>query len=243
MLVKPLCRGGGFTLGRASGRALPGERDLWSHTRWATASSSSPSSPREEMEVGRAIFDMPGALCYLAATAESRPNPRAGAPLAVARWPSRAVFRQHHSRLAPPGPAPRADCRPPQRRSGPGCDLATASTLPGSASQRNYERWAFKSHTPRPRWCGSGPGLIEGGFPREPLCRNSADGGVQLVSRHCPSRRMPARAGIAAWAAHSPPVRRSFPLAGHWARAARPPRRVTPRAGATSSHRDYTNIL
>jgi len=96
----------------------------------------------EEMEVGRAIFSMPAALCYLAIAATGQP---AGGAAAAIRNGLATLF---------------ADSTVPAfRRSGVhreliaarlneaialGCDLATASTLPGSGSQRNYERLGFE---------------------------------------------------------------------------------------------------
>lgn len=122
-------------------RALPSEADVWSYT-VGHGFFEQPELTTEEMDVGRAIFAMPGALCYLAAP-EGGP-PAGGGALAI------------HDRLA----TLFADSTiPAQRRSGlhleliaarlnealaRGCMMATASTLPGSPSQRNYERLGFR---------------------------------------------------------------------------------------------------
>jgi GNAT superfamily N-acetyltransferase len=94
------------------------------------------------MDVGRAIFGMPGALCYLAATEAGQ----------LAGGGALAVYDGLATLFA--------DSTIPQyRRAGVhreliaarlneaiarGCTLATASTLPGSTSQRNYERMGFQ---------------------------------------------------------------------------------------------------
>jgi GNAT superfamily N-acetyltransferase len=122
-------------------RALAGEEDLWSHT-VGRGFFEQGDLTTAEMDVGRAIFAMPGALCYLA-TGEAG-EPAGGGALAV-RDGLATLF---------------ADSTiPPFRRRGihhelisarlneaiaQGCDTATASTLPGSTSQRNYERLGFE---------------------------------------------------------------------------------------------------
>jgi GNAT superfamily N-acetyltransferase len=94
------------------------------------------------MDVGRAIFWMPGAHCYLACT-ETGESAGGGAMAicgglaslfadsTVPRFRSRGLHRELiaariHEAVAL------------------GCELATASTLPGSQSQRNYERMGFQ---------------------------------------------------------------------------------------------------
>ncbi len=122
-------------------RALPGERDLWSHT-VGHGFFEQPELTTPEMEVGRAIFNMPGALCYLT-TAESG-QPAGGGALAIheglavlfsdstiPRWRRLGLHRELiAARL--------------NEALARGCVLATASTLPGSASQRNFERLGFQ---------------------------------------------------------------------------------------------------
>jgi hypothetical protein len=122
-------------------RATASEIDLWSHT-VGHGFFEQPELTTEEMDVGRAVFAVPGALCYLAATEPG--TPAGGGALAI------------HDGLA----TLFADGTvPAHRRTGlhgeliaarlneaiaQGCTLATASTLPGSGSQRNYERLGFQ---------------------------------------------------------------------------------------------------
>jgi len=122
-------------------RALAHEEDVWCYT-VGRGFFEHAGLTGEEMDIGRSIFRMQGAICYLAANGAGEIG--AGAALAL------------HSGLATlfaDGTAP--ECR----RAGlqreliaarlneaiaTGCDLATASTLPGSGSQRNYERLGFQ---------------------------------------------------------------------------------------------------
>lgn len=122
-------------------RVVAGEDDLWSHT-VGRGFFEQPELTTSEMEVGRAICAMSDAMCYLAAAETG--EPAGGGALAI------------HGGLA----TLFADSTIPAfRRRGlhreliaarlneavaHGCDLATASTLPGSASQRNYERLGFE---------------------------------------------------------------------------------------------------
>jgi hypothetical protein len=122
-------------------RCLPGECDLWSHT-VGCGFFEQDHLTDEEMDIGRAVFSMPGAMCYLALSETG--EPAGGGALAI------------HTGLA----TLFADTtRHPYRRLGlhfelicgrlndaieKGCDLAMASTLPGSGSQRNYERLGFE---------------------------------------------------------------------------------------------------
>jgi hypothetical protein len=122
-------------------RTLPDESDLWSHT-VGRGFFEQEELTTEEMDVGRAICAMPGAMCYLAAAASGEP---AGAAAAAIYGGLATLFAD--STIAP------------YRRAGfhaeliaarlnealaQGCDMATASTLPGSGSQRNYERLGFE---------------------------------------------------------------------------------------------------
>jgi GNAT superfamily N-acetyltransferase len=122
-------------------RALPDEVDVWSHT-VGCGFFETASLTTDEMEVGRAICAMPGAMMWIASTENGAPA--GGGALAI------------HGSLA----TLFADSTLPQyRRQGlhreliaarlnealaQGCDFATASTLPGSISQRNYERLGFQ---------------------------------------------------------------------------------------------------
>jgi hypothetical protein len=122
-------------------RALASEVDVWSYT-VGHGFFEQQELTSEEMDVGRAIFAMPGALCYVATTETG--HLAGGGALAV--YDGLATFF--------------ADSTiPAYRRTGlhceliaarlnesiaRGCTMATATTLPGSASQRNYERAGFQ---------------------------------------------------------------------------------------------------
>jgi hypothetical protein len=122
-------------------RVLPDETDLWSHTVGRGFFDQSELTT-EEMDVGRAICAMPGAMCYLAASTAG--DPAGGAAAAIYGGLATlfadstiAAFRRGglHAELI----AARLNEGLAQ-----GCELATASTLPGSGSQRNYERLGFE---------------------------------------------------------------------------------------------------
>jgi hypothetical protein len=122
-------------------RALAGEDDPWSYT-VGRGFFDQPELTTEEMDVGRAIFAMPGAICYLGVSENGASA--GGAALAIRHGLATlfadstiAQFRCHglHRELI----AARLNEAMAQ-----GCDTATASTLPGSVSQRNYERAGFE---------------------------------------------------------------------------------------------------
>jgi GNAT superfamily N-acetyltransferase len=122
-------------------RAAPGEGDLWSYT-IGRGFFEQPQLTTEEMDVGRAIFSMPGAYCYLAAADSGEPAGGGAAAFhdGLATFfadGTIAQFRRQgiHRELI----AARMNEALAQ-----GCVLATASTLPGSGSQRNYERAGFE---------------------------------------------------------------------------------------------------
>jgi len=122
-------------------RALADEDDLWAHT-VGRGYFDQGELTTEEMDVGRAIFAMPGAMCYLA-VGESG-EPAGGGALAVRDGLATlfadstiAVYRRRglHRELI----AARLNEAIAQ-----GCDLAMAAALPGSTSQRNFERLGFE---------------------------------------------------------------------------------------------------
>jgi GNAT superfamily N-acetyltransferase len=122
-------------------RAIAGERDLWSHT-VGRGYFDQGELTTDEMDVGRAIFSMAGAICYLG-VAESG-EPAGGGALAVRDGLATlfadstiAAFRRqgYHRELI----AARLN-----EAIALGCDMATAATLPGSTSQRNFERLGFE---------------------------------------------------------------------------------------------------
>ena len=122
-------------------RAVAGEDDLWSHAVGRGFFEQSDLTTAE-MDVGRHVFAMPEALCYLA-VAEGR-EPAGGAAMSVrdglATLFADATIPRHrrqgfHAELI----AARLN-----EAIARGCELASATTLPGSASQRNYERMGFE---------------------------------------------------------------------------------------------------
>jgi len=140
VLLKRL-RGAEIVLAPRVRRALAGEIDLWSHT-VGRGYFDQGDLTTGEMDVGRAIFAMPGAMCYLAAGPGG--EPAGGGALAVRGGLATlfadstiAAFRRQglHRELI----AARLN-----EAIALGCDTATASTLPGSASQRNFERMGFE---------------------------------------------------------------------------------------------------
>ena len=122
-------------------RALGSEADLWSHT-VGQGFFEQPELSTAEMDVGRAVFGMPGALCYLAVMESGQPA--GGGVLAVydglaslfadSTVPAHRRTGLHRELIA-------ARLNEAVAR---GCTLAAATTQPGSASQRNYERLGFR---------------------------------------------------------------------------------------------------
>jgi GNAT superfamily N-acetyltransferase len=122
-------------------RALSDETDLWSHTVGRGFFEEHELST-EEMDVGRAICAMPGVLCYLAAleSGELAGGAAAAVYSGLATLFADSTIAAHRYRgLHRELIAARLNEALAQ-----GCDLAAASTLPGSISQRNYERMGFE---------------------------------------------------------------------------------------------------
>ncbi|MGA2579374.1 MAG: N-acetyltransferase [Bryobacteraceae bacterium] len=94
----------------------------------------------EEMDVGRAIWHMAGSRCYLAFS-----GGRAAAAGAMAVHGGLATLFADSTLLGFRGAGLQAALIRERLRvaAAEGCDLATASTLPGTVSQRNYERNGF----------------------------------------------------------------------------------------------------
>jgi GNAT superfamily N-acetyltransferase len=122
-------------------RATPEESDLWAHTVGRGFFERTELSG-EEMDVGRWVFRMPGALCFLGSSDGG--TPAGGAALGI-REGLAMMFADGVAR--------------PSRRLGlhkeliaarlnealaRGCDVAAAATAPASASQRNFERLGFQ---------------------------------------------------------------------------------------------------
>jgi hypothetical protein len=140
VLVKRLA-GAQVVLTARARRAVADEADLWSHT-VGCGFFDQAQLTTDEMDVGRAIFAMPGAYCYLAISDSGEPAGGAAAAFrdglaTLYADATIAAFRRQsfHRELI----AARLNEALAQ-----GCDLATASTLPGSISQRNYERAGFE---------------------------------------------------------------------------------------------------
>ena len=139
VLVKPLEAWAAFAAPRVR-QALAEEGELWSRAVGLGFFEQAGLS-EEEMDVGRGIFRMTESLCYLANQADEVAG---GAAM---------TLREGLAVLFADGVVPRF------RRQGlhgeliaarlnravaQGCDLATATTLPGSQSQRNYTRTGFQ---------------------------------------------------------------------------------------------------
>jgi hypothetical protein len=105
--------------------ANDGEEDLWACTVGRGFLEKEPLTA-EEMDVGRNIFHMPSSLCYVA-FAGNQPV-AAGAMAAFRGIGLQSALIRERLRAA----------------FASGSDLAAASTLPGSVSQRNYERNGFQ---------------------------------------------------------------------------------------------------
>jgi GNAT superfamily N-acetyltransferase len=95
----------------------------------------------EEMDVGNAIWHVPDSRCYLAFAAG-----RAAAAGAMAIHGGLATLFADGTVVSFRGAGLQGALIRERLRvaAGEGCDLATASTLPGSVSQRNYERNGFE---------------------------------------------------------------------------------------------------
>jgi hypothetical protein len=121
-------------------RALADESDLWSYT-VGRGFFEEGELTSAEMDVGRAICAMPGALCYLGATESGE---LAGGGAAAIYGGLATLFADstiaHHRRGGLHREVILARLNEALAQ---GCELATASTLPGSGSQRNYERLGF----------------------------------------------------------------------------------------------------
>jgi hypothetical protein len=115
-----------------------GEEDLWAST-VGRGFLEKDALTAEEMEVGRNIFYMPGSLCYLAFAGS-----QAVAAGAMAMHGGLATLFADSTTPGFRGIGLQSALIRERLRASVGCDLATASTLPGSLSQRNYERNGFQ---------------------------------------------------------------------------------------------------
>jgi len=141
VLVRPLAGELPWPPDARAGEAASGESELWART-VAAGFTERAEFTAEELDVGRAIFRAEGMSCYLGRREEGAPV--AAAALAVkdgvatllgdstapgfrgAGWQTALIRTRLDAAVLA------------------GCDLATASTLPGSISQRNYQRAGFQ---------------------------------------------------------------------------------------------------
>lgn len=140
VLVKRMS-GAEIVLAPRTRRALPGEDDLWSHT-VGRGYFDQGDLTTEEMDVGRAIFAMPGALCYLAAGPSG--EPAGGGALAVHGGLATLFADSTIAQFRRQGLHRELIAARLNEAIALGCDTATASTMPGSTSQRNFERLGFQ---------------------------------------------------------------------------------------------------
>jgi len=140
VLVKRLA-GASIVLTPHVRRALSDENDLWSHT-VGRGFFEEHELTSEEMDVGRAICAMPGVLCYLAVTDGGIPAGGAAGAIhngLLTCFADSTIVSYRRGGLQREMVEARLNEGLAQ-----GCELATASTLPGSGSQRNYERLGFE---------------------------------------------------------------------------------------------------
>lgn len=131
--------GASFTPADSVRPAYDDEEHLWARTVGRGFLEKDDLTP-EEMDVGRAIWHMPDSRCYLAFGAG-----RAAAAAAMTTEGGLATLFADGTALGFRGAGLQGALIRERLRAAmeSGCDLATASTLPGSASQRNYERHGF----------------------------------------------------------------------------------------------------
>jgi hypothetical protein len=140
VLVRPL-RGADFAPADTRvRRACMDEEQLWSRTVGRGFLEKDELTP-EEIDIGRAIWHMAGSRCYLAFG-----GGRAAAAGAMAVRGGLATLFADGTMLGFRGAGLQSALIRERLRAAleDGCDLATAATLPGSISQRNYERNGFQ---------------------------------------------------------------------------------------------------
>jgi len=121
-------------------RALPGEDDLWAHT-LGHGFFDKAELTEAEMDIGRDLFRTPGALCYFASLEGEM---AAGAAMFVRGGLATLCADGTIARFRRLGLQRELIAARLNEAAARGCDLATASTMPGSQSQRNYERQGFQ---------------------------------------------------------------------------------------------------
>jgi hypothetical protein len=124
----------------SNANANAGEEQLWART-VGRGFLEKDDLTAAEVDVGSAIWHMPGSRCYLAFG-----GGRAAAAGAMAVHGGLATLFADSTMLGFRGAGLQGALIRERLRAAveEGCDLATASTLPGSVSQRNYERNGFQ---------------------------------------------------------------------------------------------------
>lgn len=140
VLAKPLA-GSEVTLTPRVRLALADEIDRWSHA-VGCGFFEQPELTDQEMDVGRAIFTMTGALCFL--TTSDAGDCAGGGAMAVHAGLANLFADSTIPRFRQQGLHRELIAARLNEALALGCDLAAASTAPGSASQRNYERMGFR---------------------------------------------------------------------------------------------------
>ena len=140
VLVRPLAGTEFAPAGTPVRLANADEEQLWART-VGRGFLEKDDLTAEEMDVGRAIWHMAGARCYLAFS-----GGRAAAAGAMAIDGGLATLFADSTMLGFRGAGLQDALIRERLRAavGEGCDLATAATLAGSVSQRNYERNGFR---------------------------------------------------------------------------------------------------
>ena len=140
VLVRPLAQTE-ITLTPRVRRAMAEEGDIWSHT-VGYGFFEQAELTNEEMDVGRAIFSMPGAVCHLASTETG--ESAGGGALAICGGLATLFADSTVPKFRRQGLHRELIAARLNEAAAVGCDLAAASTAPGSTSQRNYERMGFQ---------------------------------------------------------------------------------------------------
>lgn len=139
VLVRPLA-GAELASAESLRLAYADEEHLWARTVGRGFLEKDELTP-DEMEVGSAIWHMPESRCYLAFG-----GGRAAAAAAMTIHSGLATLFADSTVLGFRGSGLQGALIRERLRVAveQGCDMATASTLPGSVSQRNYERHGFQ---------------------------------------------------------------------------------------------------
>ena len=124
-----------------SRRALPEESELWAHT-VGHGFFEQAELTGEEMDVGRAIFAMAGSRCYL--TVSETGESAGGGAMAICGGLATLFADSTVPRFRRQGLHRELIAARVNEAAALGCDLAAATTAPGSGSQRNYERMGFQ---------------------------------------------------------------------------------------------------